>query len=139
MIAIRKEKRKALIDVMVQLDYYVVQVNNGDRAKLLSSGFDVSKESIERRSLATIQSMVVKRKPRRSQDIGERGKRRPRVRSSVFNRSAIGYNGLGERNKRSSQAYLYGVETVGYYWFRVIAIGLNGRWAISYAVSRIIL
>src|SRR5689334_1100866 len=42
MIAIRKEKRKALIEVMVQTGYYVMQVSNGDRAKLLSSGFYVT-------------------------------------------------------------------------------------------------
>ncbi len=60
LIAVRKEDRRSLIEIMVQLGFYVMQVSNGDRAKLLSSGFDVSKESFERRSLATIQSMVIK-------------------------------------------------------------------------------
>src|SRR5688572_18563481 len=64
LIAIRKEKRRELINVMVRVAFYVSQVSNGDRAMLLSSGFDVSKETPEQKVLAAITSPeVMNKKP----------------------------------------------------------------------------
>jgi predicted CopG family antitoxin len=124
MIAIRKEKRKALIEVMVQTGYYVMQVSNSDRVKLLSSGFDVTKETFERRSLATIERMQVSNtNPGEAYILVNRVKG-ARLCSSVFNRTPNGYNCLGERNNRSSQAHLYRVETVGY-----LLVQSNCHWA----------
>lgn len=140
MIAIRKEKRKALIEVMLQTGYYVMQVSNGDRAKLLSSGFDVSKESFERRSLATIQSMVVK--------IGNPGEANILVNSVKGARAYIHQYSIDPPSDATAwvsettahrKHTFSGLKPLATYWFRVIAIGLNGQLAISDAVSRVIL
>ena len=140
MIAIRKEKRKALIEVMVQTGYYVMQVSNGDRAKLLSSGFDVSKESFERRSLATIQSMAVK--------IGNPGEANILVNAVKGARAYVHQYSteppsdatawVSETTAHRKHTFT-GLKPLATYWFRVIAIGLNGQLAISDAVSRVIL
>jgi hypothetical protein len=140
MIAIRKERRKALIEVMVQLGYYVMQVSNGDRVKLLSSGFDVTKESLERRSLATIQSMVVK--------IGNPGEVNILVNAVKGARAYVHQYSIeppsditawvSETSAHRKHTFT-GLKPLVTYWFRVIAIGLNGQLAISDAVSRVIL
>lgn len=140
MIAIRKEKRKALIEVMVQTGYYVMQVSNGDRAKLLSSGFDVSKESFERRSLATIQSMVVK--------IGNPGEANILVNAVKGARAYVHQYSIDPPSETTAwvsetsahrKHTFTGLKPLATYWFRVIAVGLNGQLAISDAVSRVIL
>jgi hypothetical protein len=140
MIAIRKEKRKALIEVMLQTSYYVMQVSNGDRAKLLSSGFDISKESFERRSLATIQSMVVK--------IGNPGEANILVNSVKGARAYIHQYSIDPPSDATAwvsettahrKHTFTGLKPLATYWFRVIAIGLNGQLAISDSVSRVIL
>ena len=140
MIAIRKEKRKALIEVMVQTGYYVMQVSNGDRAKLLSSGFDVSKESFERRSLATIQSMVIK--------IGNPGEANILVNAVKGARAYVHQYSIDPPSDTTAwvsettahrKHTFTGLKPLATYWFRVIAVGLNGQLAISDAVSRVIL
>jgi hypothetical protein len=140
MIAIRKEKRKALIEVLVQTGYYVMQVSNGDRAKLLSSGFDVSKESIERRSLATIQSMVVKNgNPGEANILVNSVKgARAYVHQYSADLSSDANAWVSETTAHRRHTFT-GLKPLATYWFRVIAAGLNGQLAISDAVSRVIL
>ena len=140
MIAIKKEKRKALINVMVQLGYHVMQVSNGERAKLLSSGFDVSKESFERRSLANIQSMVIKN--------GNSGEANILVNAVKGARAYVHQYSIDPPSDTTAwvsetsahrKHTFKGLKPLVTYWFRVIAIGLNGQLAISDAVSRVIL
>lgn len=140
MIAIRKEKRKALIEVILQLGYYVMQVSNGDRVKLLSSGFDVTKESFERKSLATIQSLMVT-----NEKTGEAFIKVNRVngaRAYVHQYSIDPPSDttvwVSETSAHRKHTFT-GLKPLSNYWFRVIAIGLNGQLAISDAVSRVIL
>ena len=140
MIAIRKEKRKALIEVMVQTGYYVMQVSNGDRVKLLSSGFDLTKESLERRVLAAIESMVVK--------IGNPGEANILVNSVKGARAYVHQYSADPPSDTTAwvsettahrRHTITGLKPLATYWFRVIAIGLNGQLTISDAVSRVIL
>ena len=59
LIAIRKDCRRSLIEIMVQFAFYVSQICKGDRAMLLSSGFDLAKESSESKLMAGIESLVI--------------------------------------------------------------------------------
>lgn len=140
MIAIRKEKRKALIEVLVQLSLYVMHVSNGDRVKLLSSGFDLTKETSTARQLTTIQSLEVIN--------GNSGEAYLQV-STVKGASAYVHQYSLEQptattawvsETTTSRTHTFtGLKQLATYWFRVIAIGRNGQSVISEPISRIIL
>src|ERR1044072_2430388 len=59
LIAIRKDCRRSLIEIMVQYGFYVSQICKGDRAMLLSSGFDLAKESGDSKLMGGIESLAV--------------------------------------------------------------------------------
>jgi len=140
MIAIKKEKRKALINVMVRVAFYVSQVSNGDRILLLSSGFDLGKETGEPKQLVAIESLeITNGKP------GEASiqvKRVKGARAFIHQYSADPPSAttawVSETTAHRKHTFT-GLKPVVSYWFRVIAIGLNGQSVISDAISRIIL
>ena len=140
LIAIRKEDRRSLIGIMVQLGFYVMQISNGDRAKMLSSGFDLAKENGGAKVLATIQSMVV--------TCGNPGEANILVNAVKGARAYIHQYStdppsdaiawVSETTAHRKHTFT-GLKPLATYWFRVIAIGLNGQLTISDAVSRVIL
>lgn len=140
LIAVRKEDRRSLIEIMVQLGFYVMQLSNGDRAKMLSSGFDLAKENGGAKVLATIQSMVVTN--------GNPGEVNILVNSVKGARAYVHQYSADPPSDTTAwvsetsahrRHTIMGLKPLATYWFKVIAVGLNGQQAISDAVSRVIL
>jgi hypothetical protein len=140
LIEIRKEKRRALIDIMVKIGFYVMQVSNGDRVKLLSSGFTLAKESGEAKLLTTIQSLAVTNgKPGEASILVSPVKG---ARAFIHQYSAEPPSDttawVSETTAHRKHTFT-GLKPLATYWFRVIAIGLNGQSVMSDPVSKIIL
>ena len=139
LIAIKKEKRRVLIETLTRLGFYVSQVSNGDKAMLLSSGFDLAKEKGESRQLPAIESLVVT-----SIKTGEASIQAKRVigaRAYVHQYTADPPSAttvwVSETTAHRKHTFT-GLKPMAIHWFRVIAIGLNGQTTISDPVPRLI-
>jgi hypothetical protein len=140
LIAIRKEDRRSLIEIMVQLGFYVMQMSNGDRAKMLSSGFDLAKENGGAKVLATIQSMVVTNGNPGEANILVNPVKGARAYIHQYSADPPSETTAWVSETTAHRRHTFtGLKPLATYWFRVIAIGLNGQSVISDAVSRVIL
>lgn len=140
LIAIRKEKRIALIDIMVQFGFYVSQIAKGDRAILLSSGFDLAKESGESKQLAAIESLSVTNvSAGEAYVVVKRVKgARAFIHQYTTEPPSDATAWVSETTAHRKHTFT-GLKPLATHWFRVIAIGLNGQKTISDAISRVIL
>ncbi|MCS3798253.1 fibronectin type III domain-containing protein [Niastella sp. OAS944] len=140
LIAVRKEDRRSLIDIMVQLGFYVMQVSNGDRVKMLSSGFDLAKENGGARLLATIQSMVVTNGNPGEANILVNSVKGARAYVHQYSADPPSETTVWVSETTAHRKHtITGLKPLVTYWFRVIAIGLNGQSVISEVISRVIL
>jgi len=140
LIAIRKDCRRSLIEIMVQFGFYVSQICKGDRAMLLSSGFDLAREIGESRLMAGIESLVVT-----NVNSGEAYvvvKRVDGARAFIHQYTTEPPSDatvwVSETTAHRKHTFT-GLKPLATYWFRVIAIGLNGQKTISDAISKVIL
>jgi hypothetical protein len=140
MIAIRKVKRKALINVMVRVGFYVSQVSNGDRAMLLSSGFDLAKESSDQKQLAAIESLEVSNPKSGEASILVKPGKGARAFIHQYSADPPSATTVWVSETTAHRKHTFkGLKPLVTYWFRVIAIGLNDQSVISDAISRTIL
>jgi hypothetical protein len=139
LIAIKKDKRRVLIEALTRLAYYVSQISNGDKAMLLSSGFDIAKEKGTQRQLAAIESLVVT-----SINPGEANVLVKRVHGArafihQYTTEPPSSNTVWVSETTAHRKHTFtGLKPMTVHWFRVIAIGLNGQTAVSDPVSRLI-
>jgi hypothetical protein len=140
LIAIRKECRRSLIDILVQLGFYVSQICKGDRAMLLSSGFDLAKESSESKLLAGIERLdVINANPGEAKIVVKRVQgARAFIHQYTTEPPSDATVWVSETTAHRKHTFT-GLKPLVTYWFRAIAIGLNGQRTISDAVSRVIL
>jgi hypothetical protein len=140
LIAIRKECRRSLIDILVQLGFYVSQICKGDRAMLLSSGFDLAKESSESKLLAGIERLdVINANPGEAKIVVKRVQgARAFIHQYTTEAPSDATVWVSETTAHRKHTFT-GLKPLATHWFRVIAIGLNGQRIISDAISRVIL
>ena len=139
-IAVKNAKRQALITTLTQLAYYVMQVSKGNKEMLLSSGFDLAKEKGESISMSAIANVVV--------ETGQPGEASIQVKKVTGARSymhqytteqpTVTTAWTSETSAHRKHKF-DGLKSMGLYWFRVVAIGINGQQMISDPVARVVL
>jgi hypothetical protein len=140
LIAIKKEKRRLLIEVLTRLAFYVSQVSNGDRAMLLSSGYDLAKENSEPRQLGAIENLVVTTEKPGEASIQVKRVAAARAYTHQYTTDPLSATAVWVSETTAHRKHSFtGLKPLVIYWFRVIAIGLNGQTVISDPVPRLIL
>lgn len=139
-IAIRKDCRRSLIEIMVQVAFYVSQICKGDTAMLLSSGFDLAKESSGSKLMAGIERLDVTNVNPGEVNIVVKTVKGARafIHQYTTEPPSDATVWLSETTAHRKHTFT-GLKPLATYWFRVIAIGLNGQRTISDAISRVIL
>ena len=138
MVAIKNNKRAALIVLLTELADYVTLTCNGDRALLLSSGFEISGEKSDQPQ-AVIEKLEVELGP--PGEVTTRLKRVPGARAYIHQYSNdpqapnTGWTSEGS----SHRSYTFkGLNSTVKYWFRVVAIGPAGQQVFSPVVPAVI-
>ena len=136
--AIKNDKKAIVLNLLAELSWYVMATCKGDKALLLSSGFDVTGE-VRTPVTPAIEKLEV--------DIGPPGEATTRVRNvtatiAYVHEYATEPPGLHTAwtSKGSSQgSYTFtGLTTDKRYWFRVVALGRGGQTSYSPVVTRVI-
>jgi hypothetical protein len=135
----KNDKKAELIGVLNQLAAYVTAICNGDRTKLLSSGFDISGVRSDAHTLTPITALTV--------EIGPPGQAISKVKKVAGSRSYIHQYTPDPVSSDSqwvsetvtdNQFTFTNLRSVTRYWFRVIAIGRDKQAVHSPLVSRVI-
>ena len=135
-IAIKNNKQEHILALLEEIADYVIATSKGDKALILSSGFDV----IDEQNILTdtaIETLEV--------ELGAPGEATVRVKKAT---GAIAYvheyaseppgpNTVWVREESSVGIHTFkGLNSDKRYWFRVLAIGRRGQKAYSSVVSR---
>lgn len=138
MVAIKNQFKAEILGLLEELAEYAELICNGNRALLLSSGFDVTEEQTSSKT-TSIESMEV--------ILGEPGVATTRVKRAAGVLSYIhqytteppGPNTIwhGEGSSKGYHTFI-GLTSDKRYWFRVVAVGRKGKMAYSPIVSRAI-
>jgi hypothetical protein len=139
LVAIKNKKKLIVLDLLEKLAKYVTEKSKGDRAIILSSGFDANRERRKTGIPPAIEKLEVK--------LGSPGE------VTICARNVTGSRGyvhqytteppgaktqwIGEGS--SSKRYTFrGLQSEKRYWFRIIAIGSSRRRAYSPIVTVVI-
>jgi hypothetical protein len=135
----KNDKKAELIRLLNQLAGYVTVASNGDRTKLLSSGFDITGVKGEAQALSPITALVV--------EIGPPGQAISKVKRVTGSRAYLHQYTRDPVNADSqwvsetvtdNQYTFTDLQSVTRYWFRVVAIGKGKQSVHSPLVSRVI-
>lgn len=138
LVAVKNEKKVSFCKALKELADYVTRVSNGDKLKLVTSGFDLS-ASKGQKVLQPITSFEV--------EIGASGKATTRIKRVAGARAYIHqYTTAPPTNETrwiskttTEREYtLTGLESGVKYWFQVIAIGFKEQEVHSPIVARFI-
>lgn len=138
LVAVKNDKRTALRTLLSDMADYVSAVSDGDKTKMLQSGFNLSREKGEIQ-LQTISSLVV--------DIGETGQAITRVARIVGARTYIHEYTSDPLLDETSWKSRFTTDRILTFndlpsgikhWFRVKAVGMRGQVVQSPVVSRYI-
>jgi hypothetical protein len=138
MVAIKKAKKKEVVALLSELDSYVTLTCNGDEALLLNSGFDITGQT-EEQPMAPIQKLEVELGPP-----GEVTIRVKRIKGArAYMHQYTTEPPTSETvwiNEGSTNAFFTfrGLKSGTKYWFRIIALGVNGQTVHSPVDSRIV-
>ena len=135
----KNDKKAVLTRLLNELADYVTVTCNGDRTKLLSSGFDITGEKGDTQVLTPIDALTV--------EIGPPGQAITRVKRVHGARSYIHQctpdpvtpdsQWVSETITEHQHTFM-NLQSVTRYWFRVIAIGRGKQQVYSPLVSRVI-
>jgi hypothetical protein len=137
-VAIKNEFKAEILALLEELAEYVERICNGNRALMLSSGFDVTEEQTGSKK-PSIELMEVV--------LGGQGvatTRAKRVSGAVsyvhqYAMEPPGPNTMWHGEGSSTSSYTFnGLISDKRYWFRVVAVGRKGQKAYSPIVSRAI-
>lgn len=135
----KNDKKAELVSMLNQLADYVTVTCNGDRTKLLSSGFDITGDKNDANTLTPITALTV--------EIGPPGQATSKVKRVAGSRSYIHQYTPDPVSSDSqwvsetvtdNQFTFTNLRSVTRYWFRVIAIGRDKQAVHSPMVSRVI-
>jgi hypothetical protein len=136
--AIKDQKKAIVLNLLTELSWYVMATCKGDKALLLSSGFDVTGE-VRSPSAPAIEKLEV--------DIGPPGEAITHVRNVTATIAYVheyateppGLHTAWTSKGSSMGSYTFtGLTTDKRYWFRVVAIGRGGQTGYSPIVTRVI-
>ena len=140
LIAIRKDCRRSLIEIMVQFAFYVSQICKGDRAMMLSRGLDLAKESRDAKLLDVIGILEVTNVNPGEANIVVKTVKGARAFIHQYTTEPPSEATVWVSETTAHRKHTFtGLKPLATYWFRVIAIGLNGQKTISDPISRVIL
>ena len=138
MVAIKKAKKKEVVALLSELDSDVTVTCNGDEALLLNSGFDITGQT-EEQPMAAIQKLEVELGPP-----GEVTTHVKRIKGArAYMHQYTTEPPTSETvwiNEGSTNAFFTfrGLKSGTKYWFRIIALGVNGQTVHSPVDSRIV-
>lgn len=135
-VAIKNNKKAIVLALLAQLAQYIIETSKGDRALILSSGFEAADEQ-NGKEKPSIESLDV--------ILGAPGEAmlRAKVKKGAvaymhqYATEAPGPNTIWHSAGHTTGDYTFtGLDSDKRYWFRVIAIGRKGHQAYSPVVSR---
>jgi hypothetical protein len=135
-VAIKNNKKALILALLEELEDYVIATCKGDRALILSSGFDVTDEQSSH-SVTAIETLEV--------ELSAPGEATVRVKKATGNVAFVyqyttelpGPNTVWVNEETTNRDHTFkGLASDKRYWFRVIAIGRRGKKAYSPVVSR---
>ena len=138
-VSAKNDKKAALIDVLSQLAGYIEATSEGDKTKLLSSGFDITGQKNDSGVLPPITQFTV--------EIGPPGQATTRVnkvsgaRSYVhqYTPDPITSDSVWVSETVTERQHTFNnLPSVAKTWFRVIAVGRSRQSVYSAIVSRVI-
>ncbi len=136
MVAIKNNKKALILALLEELSQFVIAICKGDRALILSSGFDVTDEQSSR-TVTAIEILEV--------ELGAPGEATVRVKKATGNVAFVyqyatempGSNTVWVNEETTNRDHTFkGLASDKRYWFRVIAIGRRGKKAYSTVVSK---
>lgn len=139
LISAKNDKKAELQAMLSQLAVYIESASQGDRTRLLSSGFDITRDKNEPLALAPISQLIV--------DIGPPGQATTRVKKVNGARSyvhqytpdPITSDSVWVSETHTERQHTFSnLKSVNKYWFRVIAVGRGKQNVYSPAVSSVI-
>lgn len=138
-VAIKNNKKDIVIDLLQELVDYVTVISNGDKAIMLSSGFDVSEDNGGKGVLAKIEIIEV--------EIDLPGEATTKVRNAKGARAYIHQYTTEPPTSRTiwvsegcglSRYTFTGLASDKRHWFRVVAIGSGMQRTFSPVISKVI-
>jgi hypothetical protein len=139
LVSIKNDKRQVLRDLLSKLAGYVNTTANGDKSKLLTSGFHLARKKANQQKLAAIDKLTV--------DIDTPAQVVTRVKRVIGAKSYVHQyttdvvsndaKWVGKTTTENS-CTITNLQTGVKYMFRVIAVGPNGQETYSPIISRII-
>jgi hypothetical protein len=135
-VAIKNNRQALILASLEAVADYVIAVSKGDRALILSSGFDVIDEQINR-TQTVIETLMV--------ELGAPGEATVRVKKATgaivyvfqYATEQPGTDTVWTREESTTRDYTFrGLQSDKRYWFRVLAIGRKSQKAYSPVVSR---
>ena len=138
-ISAKNDAKAVLRNLIAELAEYITNVSQGDRTKLLSSGFDITGQKNGGQGLPAISALEV--------EIGPPGQAITRVKKVRGARSYIHQYTADPITSDSvwisetvtdHRCTINNLQSVSRYWFRVIAVGPNKQAVYSPLVSRVI-
>jgi hypothetical protein len=136
MVAIKNNKKALILALLEELAQFVIATCKGDRALILSSGFD-AKDEQSSRPVTAIEALEV--------ELGAPGEATLRVKTATGTLSYVhqyateppGPNTVWHSEGSTIGNHTFtGLNSDKRYWFRVVAIGRRGKKAYSPVVSR---
>jgi hypothetical protein len=139
MVNLKNSKKTAVINLLQELIDYVTAISNGNKAIMLSSGFEVSEETGKKGILAKIKDLEV--------EIGSPGQATIKVKNARGARAYIHQYTTEPPTPQTiwvsegcglSRYTFKGLTSEKRHWFRVVAIGSGMQRTISPVISRVI-
>lgn len=138
MVSIKNDKKAVVLGLLQELADYVTAISKGDRTIILSSGFDVtgSRNTSQPPSIGKIEVAAVQPGMATTSIKDVTG-----VKAYVYQYTTEppGLNTVWIGEGTSLNSYTFqGLQSDKRYWFRVVAIGVNGQKSYTPVVSRVI-
>ena len=135
-VAIKNNQKATALALLAQLAQYIIETSKGDKALILSSGFEVVEEQTGNIK-PSIESLEVIRGAPGEVIVRAKVKKGAVAYIHQYATEAPGPNTVWHSAGHSTGNYTFtGLNSDKRYWFRVIAIGRKGQQAISPVVSR---
>lgn len=135
-IAIKNNKKAISLALLAQLAQFIIETSKGDRALILSSGFEDADEQTGK-AKPSIESLEVELGAAGEATVRAKVKKGAVAYMHQYATEAPGPNTVWHSVGHTTGNYTFtGLDSDKRYWFRVIAIGRQGQQAHSPVVSR---
>ncbi|HEY8898721.1 MAG TPA: fibronectin type III domain-containing protein [Niastella sp.] len=135
-VAIKNNEKAIALALLTQLAQYILEASKGDRALILSSGFEAVEEQTGK-TKPSIESLEVELGAAGEATLRAKVKKGAVAYMHQYATEAPGPNTVWHSVGHTTGNYTFtGLDSDKRYWFRVIAIGRQGQQAHSPVVSR---